>query len=85
MTVQRNVAIKEEQDQMLIEMAARKQIKTGKFVSVSEIMREILEQHQSLSSVSIATLTQVAKDQGLDNLDEAIEYLARNGCQSSEG
>jgi len=32
-----------------------------------------------LSPISIAALTQVAKDQGLHDLDAAVEYLVRNG------
>ncbi len=32
-----------------------------------------------LSPISIAALTQVAKEQGLSDLDSAVEHLVRNG------
>ena len=45
--VQRNVAIREDQDQMLIQEAAKRQAESGKSVSISEVMRDILDKHKA--------------------------------------
>jgi len=41
--VQRNVAIREDQDRMLLELAAKRQVETGESVSISKVMRDILD------------------------------------------
>ena len=43
--VQRNVAIREDQDKALVREAAKRQVATGDSVSISQVMREILDKH----------------------------------------
>lgn len=49
--------------------------------STSTVLRGIVIDYLNprLSPISIAALTQVAKDQGLDDLDAAVEHLVRRG------
>jgi hypothetical protein len=77
--IARTVTIREDQDKKLLRIAAQRQLKKETRVGRSEILREYLDRSFALSDLSIAALTQVAKDEGLDNLDEAVEHLVRNG------
>jgi hypothetical protein len=75
------VNLREDQIQKIQRRAAKQQLETGEYISRSEIVRESLDTAFSLSSLSISALTQVAKDNGFNNLNEAVEHLVRNGGQ----
>jgi hypothetical protein len=54
-----------------------------KHTSLSTVLHWAIQDYLNpkLSPISIAALTQIAKDEGLDSLDEAVMHLARNGGQ----
>ena len=62
------------------DIAAIEQVQERADLPFSTAVRVIIREWREtlLSPLSVAMLTQVAKGQGLDNLDAAVEFLARN-------
>jgi len=62
------------------DIAAIEQVQERADLPFSTAVRVIIREWREtlLSSLSVAILSQVAKDQGLDNLDAAVEFLVRN-------
>jgi len=62
------------------DIVAIEQVQERADLPFSTALRVIIREWSEalLSPLSVAVLTQVAKDQGLDNLDAAVELLARN-------
>jgi hypothetical protein len=60
-----------------------KAIAKEKHTSLSTVLHWAIQDYLNpkLSPISVAALTQIAKDEGLDNLDEAVMHLVRNGGQ----
>lgn len=77
MDTRTTVNIRKDQDEQLLKIAAQRQVETGQPVGRSEIIREKLDQAFALSSISLAALQQVAKENGLETLDQAVEMLIK--------